>query len=165
MDQSLLCCFHLILHLWGIPSRHSQSFCEELVCKWWGSCAWTKCPLVPSPHPKIHHRNYMDGIPIHARNCSCLTDWRCFKQSAFTLYFPKSIVQTYHKVLTSMEPVPYIWGTRSGVILLKCKILVPPWELVPHCMCTSPKWSKFCPDQPETYYSLCPCWQIFMTLL
>ena len=47
-----------------------------------------RCPLVflvgqlhsdqisfgPLPHPKIHHRVNIDGIPTNAKNCLCLAD-------------------------------------------------------------------------------------------
>ena len=47
--------------------------------------------------------------------------------------------------LQNWSAIPYIECTRSGVILLNCKFLVPPWELASHCICTSHKWSRSWP--------------------
>ena len=50
--------------LWGVVVWFSQ----------WGSCAWTKYPLVHLPHLKIYHRVNVDGIPTNARKHLYLAD-------------------------------------------------------------------------------------------
>ena len=39
------------------------------------------------PHPKIQHRDNIDGIPLNAKSEWCLAEVRWYKSSAFTLYF------------------------------------------------------------------------------
>ena len=54
--------------------RHSWDLYGELSFSQWGSCGWTKDPLVHSLHLKIHHRVNINGIPINARSDLCLAD-------------------------------------------------------------------------------------------
>ena len=72
--QMLLCCFTLYNAFTVLTLIESLSRAEHWVFKQWVSCYETKYPLVHSPHQKIHHRNYIDGVPIDARDCLCLTD-------------------------------------------------------------------------------------------
>ena len=109
-----------------------------MVCKWCSNCAGTKCPLDHTPNPKIYHRNYMDGIPIHARNC---TSERFQVECLYTVLFPKAL---YRPTLRCRQVwrLSHTLKAQLGGILLKCEIPVPPWELDPHCMCTPPKYNR-----------------------
>ena len=84
----LLSCFTLYIAFRVILYRHSQSLYEELTVWFVSSGAAVHGPnfFGPLPHPKIHHRNYIKGVPIHARNCLCPTDLGCSKKGVFTLY-------------------------------------------------------------------------------
>ena len=48
---------------------------QTLIDSLWG----VDCLVCKLPYPKIHHRRYIDGVPIHTRNFFCLTDLGCFK--------------------------------------------------------------------------------------
>ena len=104
----------------GIPSSHSISFSEELTV-WFvsgGAAAHGLMSFGPLPHPKIHHRNYMDGIPFHAKNHSCLT----FQvECSYTVPFPKPLYrpiiryrQVWRLFHTSKAPwvVVFCWSAK-----------------------------------------------------
>ena len=70
------------------------------------------------PHPKINHGDYITGVPIHARDCLCLTEYDGTSRVSAQCTLLKSIIQAYHKMQTSVQTIPHIEGTRRGVILL-----------------------------------------------
>ena len=43
------------------------------------------------PHPKIHHRDNINGVQINARDHLCLADLWWLKQTVFTLYSPRTL--------------------------------------------------------------------------
>ena len=68
-----------------------------------------------TPHPKIHHRGHIKGVPIHARNCSV---WQiCDDWSHFTLHSSPDVVQAYDKVQAGVQTILHVEGTGRGIIL------------------------------------------------
>ena len=135
----LLYCFYLVHCFLGYTV---QTLTESLwgagclVCKQWPAALRPNI-LWSTPHPKIHHRDHIDGVPIHARVCA----WQIYDVSSRVsshCTLPKSVVWAFHKMQTSMKTIPHIKGTGGGVISLYSKIPVPPWELVTCHACTSP---------------------------
>ena len=116
VHQGLLCCFTLyITFFWGYAG---QTFTQFL----WGLLVWFVSGGTAAHGPNVFWstpviqkstiKNYMGGIPIDAKDCLCLTD---FKQSAFTLYFSQKHCTAYHQVQTSMEIIPYM--KAPGVVV------------------------------------------------
>ena len=145
VHQGLLCCFTLCIAFWGILSRHSLSFYEELTVGFVSGGATAHGPNVLWSTPPIQESTIKTAPMESPSMLETVHVWQIKDVSSrvpLCCTFPKSVIQAYHKVQKSVETVPYIKDTRHGVILLKCEIPVPPWELVPHCTCTSPKWSR-----------------------
>ena len=145
VHQGLLCCVTLyITFLWDYTSHTLTKFL------WGATC------LVCNTNrgAAVHRPNVLWSTPPIQKSTT-KTTWvesppmlkiaqalQIFSIVLLHCTLPKSIVQAYHQVQTSVDTVPYIKGTRVGGILLKCEIPVPPWELVLCCMCTPLKWSR-----------------------
>ena len=134
VHQGLLCCFTLYIAFFGgILARHSLSFSGKLLVGFVSSGAAAQGSNVLWFTPPIQ-TSTIDTTWVESPSMLQIVLLHC------TL--PESIVQAYHQVQTSVETISYIEGARSGGILLRCEILVLPWELVLHCMCTLLKWNR-----------------------
>ena len=71
MHQGSICCFLLCLSpcFLGEAAAHSQSFYGGYSFGFFlvGQLNLGQIIFGPLPHPKIHHRDYIEGIPLNAK--------------------------------------------------------------------------------------------------
>ena len=94
-----------------ILPRHSwKPLWEVLWFSWWGSCTWTKYPLVHSPHSKIHHKVNLEWYPLpNTRDCLYLAglwwfEWECFH----TVHSCENCLQAWQDVQANAQANPQV---------------------------------------------------------
>ena len=124
---------------------------------WWGSCTlpgslWGysfgfflvgqlclgQIIFGPLPHPQIHHRDYIEGIPLNTKISGTLQTCDGISRVYSHCTYPESIVQTWYDMKTS----PCIPDVRHPGTCLQTEILVPPWESFLGFSCAISKWSR-----------------------
>ena len=92
VHQGLLHCFTLYITLfWGYTGQTLTKFLWGtacLFCKWWGTCAQTKCPLVHSPIQKSTTEITWVESPSMQK---LLMPDRCQVECFYTVLFPKAL--------------------------------------------------------------------------
>ena len=124
VHQSLLFCFTLYIAFGDIPSRHSLSIHEELTVCFVSGGAAVHGPNVLWSTPPIQKSTIETTWMESPSMLEIAYVWRIENVSSWVplhCTFPKSIVQAYDKVQTSVETIPYIEGTRKGVICWSVK--------------------------------------------
>ena len=93
----------------------------------------------PLPHhPKIHYRDYIEGIPLNAKMSGALQTCDGISRVYSHCTSPESIVQTWYSMKTS----PCVPDIGQPGTCLHTEIPVPPWESVPGFSCAASKWSR-----------------------
>ena len=119
--QMLLGCFTLYITFRVILSQHSQSLYRELTV-WFISGGVAvhrpKCPLVHSPIQKSTIATTSMESPSMLEIVCIWQIWDVSSRVSSHCTLPKSIVQVYHWMQTSVGTIPYIEGTVRRVILL-----------------------------------------------
>ena len=103
--HTLLCCFTLYITFRGYTAQtltEPQWGLTFWFFSWLGSCTRTNILWSATP-PKIHHRDYINGVPIHARNCLCLTSMMVQVECLHTVLCPRMLYRPTMRCRPSYE--------------------------------------------------------------
>ena len=132
---------HLVLGV-GLPHNPRVSMGVTLLVFSGGAAALRPITCGPLPHPKIHHRNYINGIPLNAKVSGAWQKWDGTSKVCLHYTFHKNGVQAQYQMETHKQTNPHIQDARWAGICQQCKIPVPPWKLVPCVACVPHVWSR-----------------------
>ena len=97
----------------------------------------------PFPHhPKIHHKDYIEGIPLNAKMRGALKACAGIIRVYSHCTSPKNSVQAGYNMEGDTQTNQCIPDARWTGICQKTEIPVPPWELVLSFLCAMSKWSR-----------------------
>ena len=102
------------------------------------------------PHPKIHHRNYIGGIPIHTRDCLSDRSMMVQVECLHTALFPKALYRPTMRCRQVCRP-SHISKALGGVLFhcsMKFQYLHGSWFLVhaPHLSEAGWSWPAWDPS-------------------
>ena len=131
-------CFWLCLStsFLGGVATHSPGLHREIVLEFitqWGQLHLGQIIFGPLPHhPKIHHRDYIERIPLNAKLSSALQTYDGISRLYSHCTSPENGVQARYSI-----PDARWTGSCQQTI-----VLVPPWKSVLGFVCATPKWNR-----------------------
>ena len=130
---------------------------------WWGSCTWDQITFGPLPHPKIHNRDYTDGIPLNAKVSGAWQKWDgaskvCLHYTSHKMVYRHDIKwrQMYRSTHTSR-----MLGGLVSANSAKLQYLHGSWFCVAHVLHLSRAGQS---GLPEMCHPLCLMWPCQMAL-
>ena len=142
MHQGLCCCCYFWLYLsssyLGEAATHSLGLYGDILLEVHfpvGQLCLDQITFGPLPHhSKIHHRDYIERIPLNAKTGDSKVCSHCTS--------PENVVQLGYDMETDTQANQYIPDAWWTGICQQTEILVPPWESALGGLCAMSKCSR-----------------------